>query len=113
MDREEIRKRNAEKYKENSKKRLMTNIDKKFQTTMIGSLAQFEEFFGNLWGHGLPLDRLSSTQVENRKIWEEVRTNILNNGNNQARAARDEIAQYTMTWNRYRTEFIVMPEKDQ
>ena len=111
MDREHIRQQNAEKYKEHSKKRLMTNIKKKFNTTMIGALAQFEEYFGHLWGHGLPLDRLSTQQVEYRKKWEEVRTNILNNGNNQSRAADDEIAQYTMTWNRYRTEFIIIPER--
>jgi len=111
MDREHIRQRNADKYKEHSKKRLMTNIKRKFNTTMIGALAQFEEYFGEVWGHGLPFDKLSPKQAEYRKRWEEVRTNILNNGNNQARAADDEIAQYTLTWNRYRTEFIVIKDK--
>ena len=111
MNREQIRQRNAEKYKEYSKKRLIDNIKRKFNTTMIGALVQFEEQFGDLWGHGLPLDQLTAEQVRYRTKWEEVRTNILNNGNNQARAADDEIAQYTMTWNRYRTEFIVIPER--
>lgn len=112
MDREKLRKQNTEKYKEHSKKRLMLNLKKKFDTTMIGALVQFEDHFGRLWGHGLSLDQLSNQQIEWRKIWEEVRTNILNNGNNQARAADDEIAQYTMTWNRYRTEFIITQPKD-
>ena len=36
-----------EQYKENSKKRLLNNIKKKFDTTIIGSLAAFEEEFGS------------------------------------------------------------------
>ena len=39
----QIKKNNEEKYKENSKKRLITNVEKKFKTTMIGSLAVFEK----------------------------------------------------------------------
>lgn len=110
MNRDQLRRRNDERYKEHSKKRLMQNLRRKFNTTMIGALAQFEESFGELWGHGLALDELSKDQMYYRKKWEEVRTNILNNGNNQARAADDEIAQYTLTWNKYRTEFIVLPQ---
>ena len=34
-------------YEENSKKRLLNNIRKKFDTTIIGSLAAFEEEFGS------------------------------------------------------------------
>ena len=36
-------------YKDNSKRRLLNNIKKKFDTTIIGSLAAFEENFGELW----------------------------------------------------------------
>ena len=35
-----------EQYEDFSKKRLFNNIDKKFNTTIIGSLAAFEEAFG-------------------------------------------------------------------
>ena len=31
----------------------------------------------------------------------------LNNGNNQLRAALNEIAQYSMKWDKYRMDFIV------
>ena len=44
----------SEKYNEFSKKRLLNNLEKKFNTTIIGSLAVFEEELGHLWGHGLP-----------------------------------------------------------
>ena len=35
-----------EQYKENSKKRILNNIKKKFDTTIIGSLAAFEDEVG-------------------------------------------------------------------
>lgn len=110
--REEIKKKNQESYKENSKKRLINNIDKKFKTTMIGSLAVFEKYFGKLWGHGE--HTLTEEQKEFRQLWDEARTDILNNGNTQMRIAQEEIAQYTMTWNRYKTEFIIKkdPKKE-
>ena len=34
------------RYKDNSKKRLLANLKKKFDTTIIGALAAFEERFG-------------------------------------------------------------------
>ena len=75
---------------------------------MIGALAAFESSFGEFWGHGE--ETLTNEQKEFRKIWEETRTDILNNGNSQLRIAQEEIAQYTMTWNRYHVDFLVNPE---
>lgn len=103
--RDNIRAKNEDKYRDNSKKRLISIIEKKFKTTMIGSLATFEETFGYLWGHGE--QSLSEEQAEFRRMWDEVRTEILNKGNNQLRAAQDEIASYTMTWDKYKTDFII------
>ena len=85
--REEIKKKNEESYKENSKKRLINNIDKKFKTTMIGSLAVFEKYFGALWGHGD--SNITDEQKHFRQLWEEARTDILNNGNTQMRIAQE------------------------
>jgi len=104
---EKARRDNDEKFKNSSKKRLITNIEKKFKTLMIGALAAFEESFGEVWGHGNWPENPTEEQKIWRDEWEKVRTKILNSGNNQLRAALDEIAQYTMTWNRYRTEFII------
>ena len=92
-------------YKESSKKRLMDNISKKFKTTMIGAIARYEAAFGELWGQDT--DNPSEEQQELRRVWEEVRTDILNNGNSQLRAALEEIAQYTMSWDKYKTNLIV------
>ena len=102
--RDEIRK---SKYKDSSKKRLLNNIKKKFDTTTIGSLAIFEEFFGELWGHGLRYNELTEEEKEWREDWNEARTKILDLGNSNLRASQSEISQYTIAWNRYVTNFII------
>mgnify|MGYP003658239013 FL=1 len=37
----------------------------------------------------------------------EARSKILDNGNANLRAAQNEIAQYTLSWNRYVTQFNI------
>jgi len=92
-------------YRENSKRRLLATLDKKFNTTMIGALARFEEEFGELWGH--KSEDITAEQAKYRERWQAVRDAVLDNGNKQRRAAQEEIAQYTMSWNKYKTEFII------
>ena len=94
-----------ETYKENSKRRLLNNLKKKFDTTIICSLAAFEDRFGELWGHGLPIAELDEDQLYWREVWADARSKILDNGNANLRAAQNEIAQYTLSWNRYVTQF--------
>jgi hypothetical protein len=116
MDRKKLadaaKKANEEKYKENSKKRLIKNVERKFKTTMIGSLAVFEEYFGDLWGHNNS-DPLTSDQEDFKHLWEAARTEILNNGNTQLRIAQEEISQYTMTWNRYHIDFVITKDNEE
>ena len=104
---EQTKKHNDEKYRESSKKRLMKNVERKFKTTMIGSLASFEKYFGDVWGHDDA--QPSEEQLKAKQLWEQARTEILNNGNSQLRIAQEEIAQYTMTWNRYHIDFVLTP----
>jgi len=92
-------------YNDFSKKRLLNNLKKKFNTTIIGSLAVFEEIFGHLWGHGLPYDQLTDEQKELHQAWKQARTRILDSGNSNLRAAQSELAQYSFHWNRYVTHF--------
>ena len=91
--------------KDNSKRRLLNILKKKFDTTIIGSLAAFEEKFGDLWGHGLAMNDLDEDQRYWRDVWMETRSKVLDNGNSNLRAAQNEIAQYTLSWNRYVTNF--------
>lgn len=67
-------------------------LKKRFQTTMIGALYEFEKSFGYLWGYNKDENEpLSQKEEKFLDIWEETRNNILNNGNNQLRKAISEI----------------------
>ena len=99
------RKESESKYKDNSKRRLSNILKKKFDTTIIGSLAAFEEKFGELWGHGLAMGDLDEDQRYWREVWMETRSKVLDNGNANLRAAQNAISQYTLSWNRYVTNF--------
>jgi hypothetical protein len=94
-------------YIDKSQERLKKSIDKKFRTTFIGALDHFEKTFGYSWGHNLPESKLTDTQIRIRELWIQVRTSILNNGNNQLRAAMSEIEEYTVEWNRFHNNITV------
>lgn len=89
------------KYNESSRRRLLKILETKFKTSFIGALSQFEESFGHLWGHHKNDEDLTPDELHWKQIWESVRTNVLNNGNNQIRATHNELANHTITWNRY------------
>ena len=99
------RESSAMRYKDNSKRRLTNILKKKFDTTIIGSLAAFEDKFGELWGHGIAIDDLDEDQLYWRELWMETRSKVLDNGNANLRAAQNEISQYTLSWNRYVSNF--------
>lgn len=98
--------------KKQYRKGLINQINKRFQTTIIGSLARFEDSFGYLWGHNSDKE-LTAKQQEFSDMWDYVRTSILNHGNNQMREAIDEIIQYIDRENDfYRYEFIIKNKED-
>lgn len=66
-------------------------IKKRFQTTMIGALYQFEKNFGYLWGIDLDEYKLNNHQLDMRDAWEDTRNSILNNGNNQLRQILNDL----------------------
>ena len=66
--------------------KIIMDIETKFKTTMIGSLARFEESFGHLWEEEGP------DQQEYLDLWEYTRNSVLNNGNKQMRAAVNDIS---------------------
>tara|TARA_R110002012_G_scaffold200610_3_gene369580 strand:+ start:1242 stop:1565 length:324 start_codon:yes stop_codon:yes gene_type:complete len=103
---------NKDEFSSFSKKRLINNLTKKFNTTTIGSLAAFEDSFGFLWGHGKPYSDLDDDEKYYRDLWSEARTKILDLGNSNSRAAQNEVGQYTLTWNRYITNFYVVGDQD-
>lgn len=102
--RNNIRDNNDRRHSEHDKKKLAASIEKKFKTTMIGALSKFEKYFGYLWGYNK--SSLTADELAWKKLWDEVRTEILNNGNNQLRAAHDDILQCRIVWDGYKIKFI-------
>ena len=95
------------KFKEVSKDRLLKISKKKIQTTMIGALSTLEKSFGFLWGHESS-EPLTPEQEHLKELYEEVRSEILDRGNNQARNLEAEFASYEINWLRYQ---ITLPVK--
>lgn len=89
------------RHLEDSRKRLLAILRKKSTTSFIGALALFEEFFGELWGQGVPEGQLNEEERYWRGLWNECRFEVLNNGNNQLRAAESALMQYDVDWKRY------------
>jgi len=83
------------KYKLDSKERLKKIARKKIQTTMIGALDTVEQHFGFLWED----DSKQSKQL--REIYDIVRQEILDRGNDQIRNLDNELNQYDVEWLRY------------
>ena len=68
------------------KYRLCKAIEKKFETTIIGALSEFERYFGNLWG--MDKQNKSELTVDESVMeakWQKCRKEILDKGNAQKR----------------------------
>ena len=72
----------------NDQNEILKNMETRLKTTMIGSLAKFEEHFGYLW------EEDNKNRLEYDRLWDQTRNAILNNGNNQIRLALDELEDY-------------------
>lgn len=99
----EEQKRNKEQkqkqYEEDSRERLLKIGTKQIRTTMIGALAAIEKKFGSLWKHG---DTPQTPQEKVfRELYEELRKEVLDKGNQQIHNFTQEIQQYRVSWNRY------------
>lgn len=103
-ERASAREASREHYLDQSRERLRNNVAAKIRTVMIGSLARVEEKLGYLWGQGKPYRDLTDREIVMQGVKEELRTEILNHGNNLLRAAMSEIDQYKVEWNRYQYE---------
>jgi hypothetical protein len=66
-------------------------LTKRFQTTMIGALFEFEKAFGYLWGHTKEEKDLTDNELDFLDKWDNVRNQILNNGNNQLRKSISDL----------------------
>jgi transcription termination factor Rho len=93
----ELKKIREEKQKEMSKERLLKTTKKKIQTTMIGALHSIEQHFGFLWD----VENPGPEEAHLKEIFEELRSEILDRGNNQIRNLENEFSSYEIVWKRY------------
>ena len=105
---EDFKRVKQDKYLDSSKDRLLKIGKKKIQTTMIGALSTLEDKFGFLWGKDTDGD-LAPEQQHMKDLYEEVRSEILDRGNNQMRNLEAEFVQYDIKWLRYTVKLPVIP----
>jgi len=98
----------ASKNKEISKDRLLRASKKKIQTTMIGALSTVEKHLGFLWGYE-SLDVLTPEQEHLKELYDQVRSEILDRGNNQGRNLETEFMNYDINWLKYKITLPVKP----
>lgn len=90
------------RYQDGSRLRLSNNVSKKMTTSMIAALSTFEENFGYLWGHNKK--NLTPQERQFYEIWQDCRSRILDDGNANIRAVKQEISEYDCKWHPYKTE---------
>lgn len=108
MDHSEYKKIRDQKYKADSKDRLSKILKKKIQTTMIGALSTIEENLAFLWEQDNP----NFSKEDMKNLYNKIRSEILDKGNNQARNIDAELSQYEVEWLRYsmKIPFVQQPK---
>lgn len=112
VEREQAAEENYEDFKRKSKERLEDILVKKIKTSFIGAIAAFEEKFSPSWGGKKYEQDLTENEKLIRKIWNDVRNIILDNGNGQIRAVKKELEQHTIIWDGFNYNFD-MRNKDE
>jgi len=97
MSESDYKKSREQKQKIESKDRLSKILKKKVQTTMIGALSSIEENLSFLWEDENP----KFTKDEMRDLYNKIRSEILDRGNNQARNIDAELANYDVMFLKY------------
>ena len=93
------------KYQSDSRDRLNSICKKKITTTMVGALDSIERHFGFLWEEQSDGDPEAARIM--KELYEKVREEILDNGNNQSRNLTIELEQYEVRWMRYQMQLPV------
>ena len=104
-DRKNYKETRKDRYKLDSKDRLSKILKKKIQTTMIGALSSIEQHLGFLWESD---GTLTEDQKAMKAIYEQIRSEVLDKGNNQARNIDAELSQYEIEWLRYKVNIPVI-----
>ena len=85
--------------KNQSRRQMIEQMEKRFKTTMIGALARFENEFGYLWnGDQEPSD---GQEAYFRDKWEDLRSDLLDHGNDQMRNGIQDLNNYLNKMEKY------------
>jgi len=96
---------NAKKYKADSKERLKKICITKVRTTMIGALQSIED---HLLSRVPKSGQLTNEELTLQRMYDEIRKEILDKGNNQIRHLEEEFNQYEVEWKRYTIQLPVI-----
>jgi len=86
----------------NSRHEIIEQIETRFKTIMIGSLARFESEFGSLWNNND--DPSNNQEAYFRDKWEDLRHELLDHGNNQIRQGLEELNMYLNSVEKYKLQ---------
>jgi hypothetical protein len=92
-------------HEERSKIRLIQSLESKIRTTMIGSLAAMEKYFGSVWAQGKAISEMTDEELKFFKIKEQMRKDIFDLGNKNIRNVGSELQQYDVSWNKFNITF--------
>lgn len=98
----DYKKARDEHNKASSRERLKKIGQQKIKTTMIGAIATIEDKLGYLW----------ENDPRMRDVFDSIRCEILDKGNNQMRNFEVELTNYEVVWNKYHM-VLPMKRKDQ
>lgn len=87
----------------NKEQQILSNIEKRLKTIMIGGLSRFENSFGYLWN--IDGDPQNHQQQMLSDKWEDTRTDLLNHGNHQIRQAMNDLLDYIQYKNKYSNSY--------
>lgn len=90
----------AKQYKEISKERLLKIAITKVRTTMIGALDIMEKKLKQFWTPDVN-QKATSEQLILAQMYQDIRKDILDKGNQQIRNLEAEFEQYEIEWKRY------------
>jgi hypothetical protein len=93
------------RYKEDSRERLKKICITKVRTTMIGALESIEKRFNQYKSNN---NKPTNEELILEKLFNEIRTEILDRGNQQIRNLEAEFEQYIIEWKRYTLQLPVI-----
>lgn len=94
------------KYKEDSRERLKKICITKIRTTMIGALESIEKRIKQFAENN---GKKTNEQLILEKLYDEMRNEILDRGNQQIRNLEAEFEQYEINWKRFTLQLPVKP----